>query len=130
MPARRKTSITSRWEWVAAAVSALLVAGLISLLASQALRPRSPPDLRVSVDAVERRDGQHLVRFTIRNRGTETAADLHVEGELQQAGETVERSTAVLDYVPGGAARQGGVFFARDPRAYTLRVVPRGYQVP
>ena len=130
MPRRNADSVASRWEWLAAALSALLVIGLLAVLAAQAFGPEVPPDLRVSVDAIERAGAHNRVRFTVRNRGTETAAELLVEGELRQAGAVVERSSVVLDYVPGGAERSGGLLFAADPRAHTLAVVPRGYQEP
>lgn len=123
--------VRSRWEWVAAAVSTLLVLAVVGYLLYDAVaRPRTPPSLRVAADTVLQADGLWLVRFRAANHGHQTAAAVTVEGELTRADSSVETSEAVLDYVPGRSERYGGLFFRHDPRAYRLELRALGYQEP
>jgi uncharacterized protein (TIGR02588 family) len=121
----------SRWEGVAAAVSALLVLWVVGYLLYDAVaRPRTPPAITVQADTVLRSGGLWLVEFSARNGGHNTAATVKIEGELKEGEETVEASEAVLDYVPGESVRHGGLFFRADPRAYRLELRAHGYQAP
>lgn len=121
----------SRWEWVAAAVSTLLVLGVVGYLLYDAVaRPRTPPSIRVAADTVLHSGGLWLVEFRATNAGHETAAGVKIEGELMRGDSAVESSEAVLDYVPGRSVRHGGLFFRRDPRAYRLELRAHGYQEP
>jgi uncharacterized protein (TIGR02588 family) len=121
----------SRWEWVAAAVSTLLVLGVVGYLLYDAVaRPHTPPALTVQADTVLKAGGMWLVEFRAENRGHATAAAVKVEGALMEGEETVEASEAVLDYVPGESVRRGGLFFRADPRAYRLELRAHGYQEP
>lgn len=121
----------SRWEWVAAAVSTLLVLGVVGYLLYDAVaRPRTPPAVTVQADTVLKAGGLWLVRFRARNDGHETAAAVKIEGELMEGDRAVEASEALLDYVPGESVRHGGLFFRADPRAYRLELRAHGYQEP
>jgi uncharacterized protein (TIGR02588 family) len=121
----------SRWEGVAAAVSTLLVLGVVGYLLYDAVaRPHTPPALTVQADTVLKAGGLWLVEFSAENRGHNTAAAVKIEGELKQGEQTVEASEAVLDYVPGESVRRGGLFFRADPRAYRLELRALGYQEP
>ena len=123
--------MASRWAWVAAAVSTLLVLGVIgSLLYDAVARPRTPPAVTVQADSVLRSGGLWLVRFQARNGGHETAAGVKVQGELREGARPVESAEAVLDYVPGESVRRGGLYFRADPRAYHLELRALGYQEP
>jgi uncharacterized protein (TIGR02588 family) len=122
---------SSRWEWVAAAVSTALVLAVVGYLLYDAVaRPRTPPSIRVAADTVLQSGGLWLVEFRATNGGHETAAAVKIEGELMQADSSVESSEAVLDYVPGRSVRHGGLFFRHDPRAYRLELRAHGYQEP
>lgn len=121
----------SRWEWVAAAASTVLVLAVVGyLLYDAAARPRTPPSIQVAADTVLQADGLWLVEFRATNHGHETAAAVKIEGELTRAASSVETSEAVLDYVPGRSVRHGGLFFRNDPRAYRLELRALGYQKP
>jgi uncharacterized protein (TIGR02588 family) len=123
--------VRSRWEWVAAAVSTLLVLAVVGYLLYDAVaRPRTPPAVTVHAEGVLRAGGLWLVEFRARNHGHTTAAVVKVEGELREGERTVESSEAVLDYVPGESVRRGGLFFRADPRAYRLELRALGYQEP
>jgi uncharacterized protein (TIGR02588 family) len=123
--------VKSRWEWVAAAISTLLVLGVIGYLAYEAVaRPHTPPAVEVVADRVHRTGGGWVVEFRARNRGYATAAAVTVEGTLEKDGEEVETGQAVLDYIPGRATRRGGLFFREDPRAHRMELRATGYQEP
>ncbi|MBW3572486.1 MAG: TIGR02588 family protein [Gemmatimonadetes bacterium] len=121
----------SRWEWVAAAVSAALVLFVLGyLLFDATARPQTPPAVEVSADSVAHVGGVWRVEFVARNRGHGTAAGVVVEGELKEGDRTVETSETTLDYVPGKSKRHGGLFFRRDPGPYRLELRAFGYQRP
>ena len=120
-------------EWIVGALGAALVLGTVGFLVYQAVlgQGTSPPDVRlVAEEVVELRNG-YLVRFRVLNEGRSTAAQLSLEGELTgDGGEAVETSETTLDYLPGRSEREGGLFFTRDPRAFDLRLRPKGYVKP
>lgn len=121
----------SRWEWVAAMASSLLVLAVVGYLLYDAVaRPRTPPAITVQADTVLKTGGLWLVRFRADNQGHETAAGVLVEGALMEGERPVESSQATLDYVPGESVRHGGLFFRADPRAYRLELRVHGYQEP
>ena len=64
----KKTAV-SRWEWLAASASSLIVAAAIGTLLVHALRERTPPDLMVVIDSVEAVAAGFLVRITVNNQG-------------------------------------------------------------
>lgn len=121
----------SRWERVAAAVSAALVLWVLALLAYDAVaRPQTPPAVEVRADTVLRAGGLWLVEFEAFNRGHNAAAEVKVEGRIAGAGGAEETSEAMLDYVPGRSRRRGGLFFQQDPRGRALELRVHGYQEP
>ncbi|HEX2205830.1 MAG TPA: hypothetical protein VHG91_21125 [Longimicrobium sp.] len=122
---------TSRWEWVAAAVSGVVVFGAIGFLLFQALaHPATPPAITLAVDSVVAAPNGWLVELRVRNDGWTTAAGLQVEGELREGERSVEKSQTTIDYVPARAARRAGLFFTRDPRRHRLELRPLGYDRP
>ncbi|HVH11935.1 MAG TPA: TIGR02588 family protein [Longimicrobium sp.] len=123
--------VKSRWEWVAAAVSTVLVLAVVGYLLYDAVaQPRTPPAVTLQADTVLKADGLWVVRFRAHNQGHATAAAIHVQGALMEGDRTIETSDAVLDYVPGESVRHGGLFFRADPRAYRLELRAHGYQEP
>lgn len=124
-------SDTSPLEWVLAAFSALLILGAIGHFLYEALaEPATPPEVRVTVEAIRRVGDGYLVEFRAENRGHATAARVNVEGTLERGMETVETASATIDYVPASGSRRGGLYFTEDPRAYELEVRPTGYDRP
>lgn len=119
-------------EWIVATLGALLVLGAIGFLIYHAVgRDESPPDVRlVAAEIREQRNG-YVVRFRALNEGGSAAANLTIAGELSAAdGAAVEWSTTRIDYLPARSEHEGGLFFTRDPRLFTLRLRPEGYQDP
>ena len=123
-------SVASKWEWVAGAISAAIVLGMLTVLIGEATAGHTPPDVSLRVDSIVRRSENYLVAFTAHNRGTNTAAALQVEGELRADTTLVETSSVTIDYLPGEGSREGGLFFRHDPRGLSLTLRPLGYQAP
>lgn len=119
------------WEWVMAGVGLLLLLASLGYLGWQAVaKPHTPPDPVIELLAVEPQSGRFVVRFRVHNRGTLTAEQLKVTGELKEGGKVVEESDTGFDFLPGESSREGGLFFARDPRTLQLELRPRSYQTP
>jgi uncharacterized protein (TIGR02588 family) len=118
-------------EWAAAAVGLMIVLAALALLVIEAVRGSgSPPDIQVSVLAVESQENTYLVRFRITNRGGSTAAQLVIEGALTLQDGVTERRQVTLDYVPARSMRGGGLFFTSDPSKGHFGVRAIGYQEP
>jgi uncharacterized protein (TIGR02588 family) len=122
--------VSSKWEWVAAAISALIVIGVLTVLIRGAAAGETGPDIVLRVDSVARGTTGYHVMFSAENRGTRTAAALDISAELRDGDVIVESSTATIDYLPGESQRGGGLFFERDPRSLRLVLRPLGYQEP
>lgn len=119
-------------EWALAAVSAaLLLATAGYLLYEATAHPDGPPQIVLQAGEPRRVADGFVVEFTARNDGRTTAANVQVIGELGTPPDGVlERSEAVLDYVPKGSTRKGWLGFRRDPRAAGLRVMVGGQTEP
>lgn len=121
----------SRVEWVVGIACTVVVLTAVGYLFHQALiGPSLPPMVAVQVERVLPMPGGYLVEIRAVNEGSSTASDLMVEGALMRDTTVVEKSNATLDFVPAGTARDGGLFFTRDPRQYRLEVRPTGYDRP
>lgn len=122
----------SRAEWVVGTLCSVVVLAAVAYLFYQALSgPSLPPMVTVQVErVVPMRSGGYLVEIRAVNEGSSTTSNLMLEGALMQDTTAVEKSTATLDFVPAGTARDGGLFFTRDPRQYRLVVRPTGYDRP
>jgi uncharacterized protein (TIGR02588 family) len=118
-------------EWLVAALGAIMVLGAIAQLIYHSVgREQSPPDIRVVAErVVELRQG-YLVQFRARNDGQSAAAEVEIEGELAAPDGASEVSEATLDYLPPRSEREGGLFFARDPRAGQLQLRATGFAAP
>lgn len=110
---------------------ALLLAGIVSFLIYDGLtRTERPGNVEASVTEIVRLSGQFLVRYEVRNQGTQALSGLEVEARLLDGAHQVARARVTLDYLPGEATRRGGFYFDVDPRLYQIRLVPEGYQEP
>jgi uncharacterized protein (TIGR02588 family) len=127
----RSAPNTSTAEWIVAAMSALLVLGVIGFLVYDGvMSPKTPPDVIVQVDSIQPAGPGYLVIFRARNSGHYTAANVIVEGELMADSGRVEASETTIDYVPAGGQQRAGLYFTRDPRSLKLRLRAHGYRDP
>jgi uncharacterized protein (TIGR02588 family) len=122
---------TSVSEWIVAIASAALVLALLGFLVYEGVRaPKTPPDVSIEVDSVQKAGSGYLVLFRARNRGRTTAAEVLVEGELETDAGKVERSETTIDYVPARGEQPGGLYFRGDPQRARLRLRAHGYRDP
>lgn len=122
-------------EWTLAAVSGLMVAGLIGFLVLQALdsmwnAPDLKPDPIASVVDISPATNGFRVEISARNQGEATAASVRFRAKLQRDGETVETAEVTFDYLPGKAKRSGALIFMHDPRLYDVVIQPESYTDP
>jgi uncharacterized protein (TIGR02588 family) len=120
------------WMWGIAFLGLALVVGSIGfMLYEAAAGDSSPPDVTVHVMSILPTRGGYLVKFRAVNEGGSTAEGLTVEGALLKNGtEIVESSNTVIEYVPAHSEREGGLFFASDPRQSELKLRAKGYENP
>ena len=122
---------TSVSEWIVALFSAAMVLALLGFLVYQGVAsPRTPPDVTIVVDSIQKAGQGYLVLFRARNGGRTTAAEVLVEGELEVDTGKVERSETTIDYVPARGEQEGGLYFRGDPRRFRLRLRAHGYRDP
>jgi uncharacterized protein (TIGR02588 family) len=127
----RKAPDTSMAEWIVAALSTVLVLGVIGFLTYDGLRhPSTPPDVTVEVDSIQPAGPGYLVLIRAENHGRNTAADVIVEGELLADTGRVEASQTMIDYVPAEGEQRAGLYFQNDPRSLELRLRAQGYREP
>jgi uncharacterized protein (TIGR02588 family) len=119
------------WEWAVALLGLALVLGSLGVIAYQVVMgDDSPPDVLIRADAILPVKTGYLVQIRALNQGGLTAAELRIEGTLSSERGSVETSETVIDYVPAHSHRKGGLFFARDPRQFTLQLRAKGYAEP
>lgn len=122
---------TSVWEWLVAAVGLTLVLGTIGLTIYRVLiEENKPPQISVVVDSQQPSGDGYLVRFTVRNSGSQTAAAVAIEGELKNGTNTAETSSATLTYSPAHSTRRGGLYFTKNPQNFDLQIRATGYEEP
>jgi uncharacterized protein (TIGR02588 family) len=118
-------------EWITGGLGLLLALGTVGVILYEGLSVAGrPPDVGVAIDRVERIGNGWVVEFTAANEGGSTAAQVKIEGTLRRDAEEVERAEAVLDFVPAGSERKGGLFFRADPGPLTIDLRATGYAEP
>jgi uncharacterized protein (TIGR02588 family) len=125
-----KSTPVSAWEWAVAAVSTALVMSMVVTLFLSGRREQTSPRFAVTIESIASSGPDFLVRFSIRNDGDQTAAQVIVEGKLEHGEAVPETSSVTFDYVPGGSVRRGGVLFRHDPRPGRLLLRPLGFREP
>ena len=72
----------------------------------------------------------YLVRFAAENEGSQAAAALLIEGELELPDGQTETGEATIDYLPPRSTREGALVFRNDPVSGDLTVRPKGFTRP
>lgn len=118
-------------EWAVAAVGAALVVGVLGVLAHEAMTYEDgPPVIVTTVDGVTRTPAGYVARFTAKNEGHATAAEIKVVATLKDGQRTIEEADVTLDYVARKSSREAGVIFQRDPATATLEIRATSYRKP
>ena len=118
-------------EIVATIVSALLVAGVLTVLVWDAVHPNRPPTFSVSVDSTS--GAAHAMRayLTVRNLGDDAAKSVDVHVALALPDTTLAESDLTIDWVPGNSRKRVVAYFP-SPIARDAKVTAEihGYDVP
>ena len=118
-------------EWSIFAVSLVVVLGTVGVLLYEYLSLGSEPaDLRIELARPEAHAGYYAVPVTVRNQGSATAQNVHLEVTLQLSGAETERAEFELDYLPRAAKRKAWVTFLHDPAQGKLTPRILGYENP
>lgn len=117
-------------EWLVAAVGLLLLLASVGYLLFDGNDGSRPPAPVIRMLEIQPQPGRFLVRVQAVNESRTTAAAVRVEGTLRRGSEVVERSELEFDYLPGRSTREGGMFFATDPRGLQLELAARSYRAP
>jgi uncharacterized protein (TIGR02588 family) len=118
-------------EWLASGVGLVLALCVFGFIGWQALGDAtSPPVVTIETTDVATVTGGHRVVFQARNAGGAAAAQVRIEGTVSGSGAPPETSSVILDYIPGQSAREGGLFFTRDPKAGDLSLRATGFAKP
>jgi uncharacterized protein (TIGR02588 family) len=114
-------------SYAAAAVSGLLIVGLMGYLTVDAFSPSSPPRITAAVvtEDIRRDDGQSYVPIEVANEGDDAAAGIVLE-VAPEAGAGLQ---TVVDYLAGGESRRV-VALVGSERADSFRVRVVSYQEP
>lgn len=124
-------SDTPRLEWILGILGLALLAAAVCYLTYRGLtRPSAPGAVVVTVIDVQPVGGAHVVKFSVRNEGSENLSHLHLTARLSDGDRQVESARAFIDYLPAHSEQRGGVYLRNDPRRHTLRIDPEGYTEP
>jgi uncharacterized protein (TIGR02588 family) len=116
-------------EWIMGGIGFFIIACVLGFLLYTGINEDHPvPDVKLSVDSVQRIRNGYLVRVIATNEGGMTAAGVIVEGELRKGAEPVERSETVIEFLPSRSKKRAGLFFSRDPNQFELKLRPLGYE--
>lgn len=127
----KRSSKPPLWEWIFAILGLILVTGAISFMIYQATKQtKKLPNFVFKIDAPTQNSNGYLVEFELENTGDETASAVVIEGELKGGAESVEKSSATLNYAPSHSKRQGGLLFTKNPNDFELKIRVAGYEKP
>ena len=124
--ARSSQRDTPLLEWIAASLGGLLAAAVLGVVLWHGAFGRdTPADIDLKAKRVGPGSGGIQVDITATNRGNHTASEVRVEGRVGQ-----ETGTAVFDFIPGGAHRDGTLVFRSAPPDGRVELRVLGYREP
>jgi len=118
-------------EWIIGAAGLMIVAVAVGVLVREAVAgDKSPPDVKLTVEAIAPLRNGYLVKVRAENEGGEAAARVAIEVELLNQTQVVEKTETQFEYLPAHSTREAGVFFTGDPREGELRLRALGFEAP
>jgi uncharacterized protein (TIGR02588 family) len=120
-----------RVEWLLALLGLTLVVMTVSwIIWRGVMRESAPPQISLQVQSVVATGNGYLLQVQALNQGSKTAADIKVTGTLSNASGEIETAELTFKFLPPGSPKQGGFFFAQDPRTLKLELSAKGYEAP
>lgn len=118
-------------EWLAGALSALLIVALLGFLGYQSYQYQpDKADFRVDVTNFSAVENGYRVAFSVFNLTRSSAAQVRVVGIVGEQQGGGEQAEATFDYVASKAQTKGALFFAKDPRNHDLKLRVESYIDP
>lgn len=128
---KRQSEKISVLEWFVAVAGLILVVGTIGFMMYKAFTSKNtPPNFTTKIEQINAVDSGYIVIFELINTGEQTAANVNVEGELKNGGESVEKSEVTFEFAPSKSETKGGLFFKNDPKQFQLEIRAEGYTKP
>lgn len=119
--------IRNQAEWFSLGISLALLAAVGGTVVSIWLHPSlKPAEFTVERGQVRTANGHYYLPITIKNEGDATAAEVTVEGRLNNTPD--ETATTTFDFVPARSDAEGVLIFSQEPAGATVRVI--SYQEP
>jgi len=119
------------WEWILAALGAVLIAGAIgTTLYRAATQTETPASFEVEVVSTTPAGASYAVHFKVKNKGSHTAAAVSIEGTLERGSEEIESSNASVTYIPPNSEREATLFFSKNPQDSEMMIRVTGYERP
>lgn len=113
-------------EWAFAALSGVLVLGIVAFLGREAVVGGiRPADLVVSIDELEQLDSGTMVMVTVANRGDKAAASVTVNASLAKS--SAPDKQIEFDYIAAHAVRRGAFLFPHPVTPAVLDIQIGGY---
>jgi len=117
-------------EWIAFAMSLLLLGGVVGLIVRDLIEPESPAQPVAKIVGEPRRAGdQFIVTVEVTNEGDETAVEVQVQAELVLGEETLE-GDQTLELLPGSATEEVEIVLPEDPAGGELTARVTSFQNP
>jgi uncharacterized protein (TIGR02588 family) len=117
-------------EWITFAVSLLLLAGLVGLIARDMVEEERPANPTAAISGEPRRLGdQFIVTVEVENKGDLAALSVQVKTELTIGDEVID-GDQVVDFLAGSATEEVEVVLPRNPGDGELTARVTGFQHP
>jgi uncharacterized protein (TIGR02588 family) len=120
-------------EVVATAISAVIIASVLSVLLWDAFHPNTPPAFTTEPGRIAIARGLYRVPVTVRNSGDDAAKAVVVHLELLASDSVLAESDLTIDWLPGNTSKQLVALFARpasSPTPTGVSAEVRGYATP
>jgi uncharacterized protein (TIGR02588 family) len=120
-------------EVVATAISALIIAAVLSVLIWDALDPNTPPAFTTQPGRIAIARGVYRVPIAVRNSGDDAAKAVVVHVELVASDSVLVESDLTIDWLPGNTSKGLVALLARpasSPTPTGVRAEVRGYATP
>jgi uncharacterized protein (TIGR02588 family) len=128
---RKPHDLTPAMEWIIGSFGAALFLFGLTFLTVEGMRgDNEPGSVSFRVDEIVHTEGAYLVRYTARNHGSQTLADVQISAHVLDGTAELEVARAAIDYLPGDSSHSGGFYLRENPERHRLEIRAEGYQEP
>ena len=110
--------------------STILVAATLVFLIYRAITDESTsPDIEIIYGSMEEKGGYYALQVTVKNHGTETAENVHIE-ITTGTGKSAQKSEIEFPYLPGQSSVKGWTTFREMVEKDEIKARVMGYASP